>query len=72
MLYELNGKIYVKPFSSRLVEIKISKDGNNYDVKATGKTMEITSEIRNKLTEVALKDAYDKTHKIENKSIDML
>lgn len=72
MLYELNGKIYVKPFSSKLIEVKVSKDGNKYDVKATDKIVEITPEIKRKLTEVTLKDAYDKTHKIESKSIDML
>ena len=65
MIYELNKKIYIKPFSNRIVEVEVSKNGNEYDVKATNRVVELTPETRGKLVEISLKDAYGKTRKIE-------
>lgn len=72
MLYQYNGKIYVKPFSNRLVEVDISKEGNEYDVKPTKRTVELTPEIKEKIVEISLKDAYVKTRKIERKITDTI
>lgn len=72
MLYQYNGKIYVKPFSNRLVEVEISKKDNEYDAKATGRIVELTPEIKEKIVEISLKDAYAKTRKIERKITDTI
>lgn len=72
MLYQYNGKIYVKPFSNKMVEVEISKEGNEYDVKPTKRTVELTPEIKEKIVEISLKDAYVKTRKIERKITDTI
>lgn len=70
MLYEYNGKFYVKPFSNKLVEVEISKKGNEYDVKATKRVVEIRPEIRNKIVGISLREAYEKKHNFERKIVD--
>lgn len=70
MLYEYNGKFYVKPFSNKLVEVEVSKKGNEYDVKATKKVVEIRPEIRNKIVGISLKEAYEKKRNFERKIVD--
>ena len=72
MLYQYNGKIYVKPFSNRLVEVEISKKDNEYDVKATERIVELTPKIKEEIVEISLKDAYAKTRKIERKITDTI
>lgn len=70
MLYQYNGKTYIKPFSNRLVEVEISKKDNEYDVKPTKKNVEITPEIKEKIVEISLSDAYKRNRKIERKITD--
>lgn len=72
MLYEYNRKIYIKPFSNKMVEVEISKSENEYDVKPTKKFVEITPEIREKIVEISLENAYTKTRKIERKITDTI
>lgn len=72
MLYQYNGKIYVKPFSNKMVEVEITKAENEYDVKPTKRTVELTPEIKEKIVEISLKDAYVKTRKIERKITDTI
>lgn len=72
MLYEYNGKIYIKPFSNKMVEVEITKNENGYDVKPTKKNVEVTPEIKEKIVEISLKDAYAKTRKIERKITDTI
>ena len=72
MLYQYNGKIYVKPFSNRLIEVEISKKDNEYDVKATQKIIELTPKIKGEIVEISLKDAYAKTRKYERKITDTI
>lgn len=72
MLYEYNRKIYIKPFSNKMVEVEISKSENEYNVKPTKKFVEITSEIREKIVEISLKNAYTKTRKTERKITDTI
>lgn len=67
MLYIYEGKVYVRPFDSKLVEVKISKKGDEYDVTATEKTLEINESIRNALSEVIIEDAYNFQNKSKNK-----
>ena len=58
MLYVYKGKIYVRPFDNKLVEVKVLKKGQTYDVKATDKTLEINDEIKSKLASISLEEAY--------------
>jgi hypothetical protein len=70
MLYEYGGKIYVRPFSSKLVEVNIDKKGNEYNVKATNRNVNLTDEIRKKMVEITLEEAYKKINK-NGKSLDI-
>lgn len=72
MLYEFNGKIYIKPFSNRLVEVEIQKDEEEYIVKATNRIINITPKIKSKITEISLKDAYKKTNKGSKKVLNTI
>lgn len=72
MLYEYNRKIYVKPFSNKMVEVEITKNENEYDVKATNRFVNLTPEIKEQIVEISLKDAYGKNRKIERKITDTI
>ena len=72
MLYEYNRKIYIKPFSYKMVEVEISKNENEYNVKPTNRIVELTPEIKEKIVEISLKDAYAKSRKIERKITDTI
>lgn len=72
MLYEYNGKIYIKPFSNKLVEVEISKNIDEFDVKPTSKILILTPKIRNKLTEITLEDAYKKINKNTQKEFNTI
>lgn len=64
MLYRYNGKVYIKPFSDKLVEVTINKKGNTYDVKPTQRNVIITPEISSKLLSISIEEAY----KMQNKT----
>lgn len=64
MLYRYNGKVYIKPFSDKLVEVTVNKKGNAYDVKPTQRTVIITPEISGKLLSISIEEAY----KMQNKT----
>lgn len=72
MLYELNGKIYIKPFPNKIIEVEITKNGNEYNAKLTKKIIELIPETKAKLVEITIEDAYKKKYKTENKVIDTL
>ena len=63
MLYEFNGKIYVKPFVNKIVEVEITKQDDGFDVKPTTKEVELTTEIRQNLTEISIEEAAKKASK---------
>lgn len=58
MLYRYNGKIYIKPFGDKLVEVNIHKKGKEYNVEPTDKIVIITSEISQELYTVPIEEAY--------------
>ena len=59
MLYEYEGKVYVKPFDNKIVEVTIKKEaGNNFDVQAT-KNVIIEDNISAKLTSISTEQAYE-------------
>ena len=69
MLYEYNGKIYVKPFSNKIVEVKIDKIGNEFDVQPTNKDVYLTPEIQKDMVQVTLEQAYNKYGKPNKKPV---
>jgi len=72
MLYEYNGKIYIKPFSNKIVEVEIAKKGNDYNVKPLKEVQRITPEIKEKIKEITLENAYKRMSKTDRNSLDTL
>lgn len=62
MIYEYNGKFYVRPFSNKIVEVEINKKDNEYDVVATTKVVMLTPQVQKEMVEVTLEYAYNKMH----------
>lgn len=58
MLYVYDGKVYVKPFDNKLVEVTVSKKGDNYNVEATKNKVEITQAIKEKMQTISVEEAY--------------
>ena len=59
MLYEYNGKFYVKPFSNKLVEVNVDKESNELDLKPTKKVVVITPEVKSKMVEVNINTIFE-------------
>lgn len=59
MLYIYGGKIYIKPLENRLVEVNITKRGNEYNVEPTERKVELNDKIRNDLFSITLERAYE-------------
>lgn len=62
MLYEYNNKIYIRPFSNKLVEVEVIKKDKDYVVKPTTKKVLITNEIKETMVEITLENAFKKLH----------
>lgn len=62
MLYEYNNKIYVRPFSNKLVEVDILKKDKEFVVKPTTKIIVITKEVKETMLEITLENAFKKLH----------
>lgn len=58
MLYKYNGKIYVKPLVNKIVEVTVEKKGNEYNVKPEKEAIYLTPEIKEKMAEISIEDAY--------------
>jgi len=58
MLYIFNEKIYVKPFDNKIVEVTITKTGNEYDVKAIKAPVELNDMKLKELASISLEEAY--------------
>ena len=72
MIYEYKGKFYVRPFSNKIVEVEITKKGNEYDVKATSNVVMITPEVQKTMGEIAIEEAYKKINGNKNKGLNTL
>ena len=57
------NKIYVKPVEYKLVEVKVDKQGEEFDVKPIGKLIEMTPEELKRTREISVKEAYELQHK---------
>lgn len=71
MLYLYNGKIYVKPFDHKMVEVNVTKKGNEYNVEATEKWVEINDKILDNTYSVTLEKAYEIQTKKDSKKFDL-
>ena len=63
MLYIYENKIYIKPVEYKLVEVKVEKEGEGYDVKAVGKPIELAHEELRNVRDVSIEEAYEMQHK---------
>lgn len=70
MLYRYKDKVFVNPTVNRIVEVKIQKKGNEYDIVLT-KNKVVQSNIRKEITEINVDEAYElqqeNLHKPNNK-----
>lgn len=64
MLYKYNDKIYVKPLVNKIVEVNITKKGDEYDIQPNKDFTYITPDIKKKMIEITVEDAY----KMKNKA----
>ena len=72
MLYVFNDKIYIKPFHNKLVEVKIEKDKDEYNVITTNKNISLTSTAQLKeLSQLTLEEAYKYQNKEKKKAADL-
>lgn len=58
MLYEYNGKIYIKIYENKIVEVTIKKVADGYSVEPTDKVVMEDNIIR-KIQSISLEDAYN-------------
>lgn len=69
MLYEYEGKVYVKPFDNKIVEVTIKKDTDGFDVQATKKVI-IDDNISSKLNSISIEEAYKILNNRKRKDIE--
>lgn len=69
MLYELNGKIYIRPFVNKIVEVKVAKEDNEIVFTPTDIVLYITPEIKGKMVPVSNEEAYRIFSKSGRKSL---
>lgn len=65
MLYEYDGKFYIKPLINKVAEVKVSKKENNYEVDLIDKNklIYITKQMEDKMSELTPEEAYKKSNK---------
>ena len=63
MLYQYNGKIYVRPFSNKIIEVKVEKKGEEYNVVALPRYVYIDSVIATQLVAISVEEAYKSMNK---------
>lgn len=59
MLYVYEDKIYVMPFDYKMIEVLVTKKGEEYNVEATEKEVELTNKIKRDLYSVTVEKAYE-------------
>lgn len=58
MLFRYENKIYVRPFANRIVEVEVSKKGNEYFVNPTKNKVELTNKVANEMYSITIEEAY--------------
>ena len=69
MLYEYNGKVYVKPFVNKIVEVKLVKRDDKLDIEPTTKILDLTSEIKKEMVSITFEEAVKKLSKLDKRSL---
>lgn len=64
MLYQYNGKIYVRPFSNKIIEVKVEKKGEEYNVVALPRYILIDNVIATQLVAISVEKAYREMNKV--------
>lgn len=65
MLFRYENKVYIKPFADKLVEVKVTKRGNEYNIEPSNKKIIITSKIAGELYSIPIEEAYKMQNKIK-------
>lgn len=63
MLYVYGNKVYIKPLQGKLIEVTVTKKGNDYNVEATKNKIEINQDIKDKLNTITVEKAYKMTNR---------
>jgi predicted GIY-YIG superfamily endonuclease len=63
MLYEYDGKTYIKPLVNKMVEVEVSKKGKEYDIKPTKNMVYITEDVKKKMNAISKEDVLKKANK---------
>lgn len=63
MLYEYDGKTYIKPLVNKMVEVEVSKKGNEYDIKPKKNMVYITEDVKKKMNAISKEDVVKKSKK---------
>jgi hypothetical protein len=63
MLYEYDGKTYIKPLVNKMVEVEVSKKGKEYDIKPTKNMVYITEDVKKRMNAISKEDAAKKSNK---------
>lgn len=71
MLYEYDGKTYIKPLVNKMVEVEISKKGKEYDIKPTKNMVYITEDVKKRMNAISKEDAAKKANKPLDKPLDV-
>lgn len=71
MLYIYEGKVYVKPFDHKMVEVNVTRKGNEYNVEATEKWVYLDDEIKKNLYDISVEKAYEMQNSKKNKNFDL-
>jgi hypothetical protein len=71
MLYEYDGKTYIKPLVNKMVEVEVSKKGKEYDIKPTKNMVYITEDAKKRMNAISKEDAAKKANKPLDKPLDV-
>ena len=71
MLYEYDGKTYIKPLVNKMVEVEVSKKGKEYDIKPTKNMVYITEDVKKRMNAISKEDAAKKANKPLDKPLDV-
>lgn len=63
MLFRYENKVYIKPFGDKLVEVKITKKGKEFNVEPSNKILVITAEVSEKMYSIPIEEAYEMQNK---------
>lgn len=63
MLYLYNGRIFVKPFENKIVEVQIKKDLDGVFNVIPTKNVIVDDNLKDKISLISIDKAYELTHR---------